>query len=88
MHRIWFGVALAALIAGSAAAQDYSKYLVECAREAGLYPDHAQKLQSGRTLNMYYARHDSQVALINDCAARKASLARNSSAGRKPRTPQ
>jgi len=88
MHKIWLGIAFAALIAGSASAQDHSKYLNECAREAGLYPDHAQKLQSGSTLSTYYIQHESQVASINDCVARKASLARNPSASRKPRTPQ
>jgi hypothetical protein len=80
MHKIWFGVALAALIAGPAPAQDYNKNLVECMREAGLHPDpgYAQKLQSDaahRTLHMWYLQSDAQAAFINDCVARKAKLA-------------
>jgi hypothetical protein len=93
MRKIWFGVALAALIAGPASAQDYNRNLIECLKEAGLHPDpgYAQKLQSDpghRTLRMWYLQNDAQTALINDCVARKANLARNPSASRKPRAPQ
>jgi len=91
MHKIWLGVALAALIAVPASAQDYNKNLIECMKEAGLHPDHTQKLQSDpahRTLSMWYLQHDAQAAFINDCVTRKTNLARNPSASRKLRTPQ
>ena len=39
MHRIWFGLAFAAIIATAAQAQDYHKNFVECAKELGLNPD-------------------------------------------------
>jgi len=93
MHKIWFGVALAALIAEPAPAQDYNKNLIECLNEAGLHPDpsYAQKLQSDpahRTLRMWYYQNEAQAAFINDCVIRKANLAHNPSVGRKPRAPQ
>ena len=55
MHKIGFGIALAALIAGPALAQDYNRNLIECLNELGLHPDpsYAQKLQSGSP----YATH-------------------------------
>jgi hypothetical protein len=91
MRKIWFGVALATLIAGPAPAQDYNRNLNECLRELGLHPDigSAQKLQSDpghRTLRLWYIQNEAQVAVINDCVARKA--ARNPSASRKPRGSQ
>jgi hypothetical protein len=93
MHKIWFGAALAALIAGPAPAQNYDKNFVECLKEIGLHPDpgYAQKLQSDpahRTLRMWYIHNEAQAAVINDCVTRKANLARNLSASRKPRAPQ
>jgi hypothetical protein len=93
MRKIWFGIGLATLIAGPAPAQDYNKNFVECLREAGLQPDpgYAQKVQSdpgNRTLRRWYLHSEAQAAVINDCVARKASLARNSSVGRKPRGSQ
>lgn len=93
MPKIWFGVALAALIAGPTLAQDYNKNLVECLKEAGLHPDpgYAQKLQSDpthRTLRMWYLHNDAQAAFINDCVTRKANLAHNPSASRKSRARQ
>jgi hypothetical protein len=93
MHKMWFAVALAALMAGPAPAQDYNKNLLECLKEVGLHPDagYVQKLQSDpahRTLRMWYLQNDAQAAVINDCVTRKANLARNSSASRKPRAPQ
>jgi hypothetical protein len=80
MQKIWFGVALAALIAGPAPAQDYNKNLIGCLKEAGLHPDpgYAQKLQSD----------PAQAAFINDCVTRKANLARNPSTSWKPRASQ
>jgi len=93
MHKIWFGIALAGLIAGPASAQDYNKNFVECLKEIGLHPDpgYVQKLQSDpahRTLRMWYLQNDAQAAVINDCVTRKANLARNPSASRKPRASQ
>ena len=93
MHKIWFGVALAALIAGPAPAQDYNKNLAECLKESGLHPDpgQAQKLQSDsgrRELRIWYLHSEAQQATINDCIGRKASLARNPSARGKPRGSQ
>ncbi len=54
MHKIWFGVAFAALIAHPAAAQNDHKNFAECAKEVGLYLDtsYTHKLQAdagGRT---------------------------------------
>ena len=93
MRKIWFGATVAAAIAWPASAQDYNRNLVECLREAGLHPDpgYAQKLQSDpgrRTLHMWYLRNEAQTAVINDCVTRKANLARNPSASRKPRASQ
>jgi len=93
MHKILFGAALAALIVGPAPAQDYNKNLVECLKEAGLHPDpgYAHKVQSDpahRTLRMWYYQNEAQAAVINDCVTRKANLARNPSASRKPRASQ
>jgi hypothetical protein len=90
MHKIWFGIALAALIAGPAPAQDYNRNLIECLNELGLHPDpsYAQKLQSDpghRTLRMWYPQSEAQFAVINDCVVRKANLAPKPSAKRPPR---
>ena len=87
MHKIWFGIALAALIAGPAPAQDYNRNLIECLNELGLHPDpsYAQKLQSDpghRTLRMWYPQSEAQFAVINDCVVRKANLAPKPSAKR------
>jgi hypothetical protein len=85
MHKIWFGLAFAALIAKSAPAQDYQKNFVECAKELGLYADVGsdQKLQSdarGRALRRWYLQSEAQQAVFNDCVARKANLAPKPSA--------
>ena len=93
MYKIWCGVALAALIAGPAPAQDYNRNLAECLKEIGLQPDpgYAQKLQSDpnrRVLRMWYLHSEAQQATINDCVTRKASLARNPSTRGKPRGSQ
>jgi hypothetical protein len=86
MHKIWFAVALAALIAGSASAQDYSKNFVECTKNLGMHPDvGTQKLSDGRMLRSWYIYDEHQQAAFSDCVARKASLGRNPSAGGKPR---
>jgi hypothetical protein len=85
MHRIWFGLAFAAIIAAPAPAQDYQKNFVECARELGLDPDvsYTHRLQSdagGKVLRRWYFRSEAQQAAFNDCVARKASLAPKPSA--------
>lgn len=89
MHKIWFGLAFAVMIATSAPAQDYSKNFVECTKELGLNPDpsFAQKIQSenGRVLRRWYFQSDAQAAVFNDCVARKASLAPKPSAKRPAR---
>jgi hypothetical protein len=89
MHKIWFGVALAALIAGPASAQDYNRNLIECLNEIGLHPDpsYTQKLQSDpghRTLRMWYPQSEAQFAVVNDCVLRKARLAPKPSAKKPP----
>jgi predicted Rdx family selenoprotein len=79
MHKIWFGLAFAAIMANPALAQDYQKNFAECVKELGLHPDtgYAQKVQSegGRVLHRWYFQSDAQAAAFNDCVARKASLA-------------
>jgi hypothetical protein len=84
MHRIWFGLAFAALIASPVPAQDYRKNFIECVKELGLNPDigFAQKVQSegGRVLRRWYFQSEAQAATFNDCVARKASLAPKPSA--------
>jgi len=84
MHKMWFGLALAALIASPAPAQNYQKNFVECAKELGLNPDvgYAQRVQSDggrRVLRRWYLQSEAQQAAFNDCVGRKASLARKPS---------
>jgi hypothetical protein len=84
-HKIWFGLAFAAIIATPALAQDYHKNFVECTKELGLRPDvgYAHRLQSdagGRVLQRWYLQSEAQQAVFNDCVARKASLAAKPSA--------
>jgi len=93
VYKICFGLAFAALIVGTASAQDYHKNFVECATELGLYRDTAytHRLQpeaGGRVLHRWYFHNEAQQATFNDCVARKASLARGPSAGRKLRASQ
>ena len=90
MHKIWFGLAFAALIAKPAPAQDYQKNFVECMKELGLHPDvgYAQRVQSdagGRVLRRWYFQSEAQQAVFSDCVARKASLAPKPSAKGPPR---
>jgi hypothetical protein len=87
MHKIWFGVALAALIVGPALAQDYHKNFNECAKELGLFfdPSYTHKLQSGAVLRRWYFLNEHQQAAFNDCVARKASLASKPPGKRAPR---
>jgi hypothetical protein len=90
MHKIWFGLPFAALIATPTLAQDYHKNFVECARELGLQRDvgYAQKVQSDegrRVLRKWYLHSEAQQAVFNDCVARKVSLAPKSSAKGPPR---
>jgi hypothetical protein len=77
MYKILRGLALAAIIAQPAFAQDYHKNFVECARELGLNPDatSSHKLQSGRTLQAWQLHSEAQQAVFNECVARKASVA-------------
>jgi hypothetical protein len=77
MRRIWFGLALAALlVAKPALAQDYHKNFVECTKELGLQPDvGTQKLSDGRVLRRWYLHNEAQQIAFSDCVARKASLA-------------
>jgi hypothetical protein len=80
MHKIWFGVAFAALISHPAAAQDYHKNFRECAKEFGLYPDtsYTHKLQAdagGRTLRRWYFRGEAQRLAFEDCLVRRSKLA-------------
>jgi hypothetical protein len=77
MYKIWFGLAFAAIVVNSASAQDYRKNLTECVKEVGLAPDpYTHKIQSdGREHRKVYYHSEAQAAVLNDCAARKASLA-------------
>jgi hypothetical protein len=84
MHKIWFGLAFAAIIAEPALAQDYQRNFIECVKELGLHPDtsYERKIQSegGRVLRRWYFQSEAQAAVFNDCVARKASLAPKPSA--------
>jgi hypothetical protein len=80
MHKIWFGVAFAALIAHPTAAQNYHKNFAVCAKEFGLYPDtsYTHKLQAdagGQTLRRWYFRSEAQRMAFDDCLVRKAKEA-------------
>jgi len=77
MHKIWFGVAFAALIAHPATAQNDHKNFAECAKEVGLYLDtsYTHKLQAdagGRTLRRWYFRGEPQRMAFENCLLRKA----------------
>ena len=87
MYKIWFGLAFAAIVVNPASAQDYRKNLAECVKEVGLDPDpYTHKVQSdGRQHRSWYFRSEAQEAALNDCVARKASLAPKPSAKRQPR---
>lgn len=89
MHKIWFGVALAAVMADVALAQDYKRNVVTCLQELGLQPDpsYTQKLRSeqGRTLRRWYFHSEAQQAAFNNCVTRKASVAQPTSAKAPPR---
>ena len=90
MRLIWFGLAFAAIVVNPVFAQDYNRNLAECLKENGLQPDpsYSQKLQSDpghRVLRMWYPHSEAQFAVINDCVARKASLAPKPSAKRQRR---
>lgn len=80
MHKIWLGLAFAAVIAMPAAAQNYHKNFAECAKEAGLYLDtsYTHKLQAdagGRTLRRWYFRGEPQRMAFENCLVRKAKEA-------------
>jgi hypothetical protein len=80
MHKIWFAVAFAVLMAKPASAQDYRRNFAECIKELGLQsnPSYVQRLQSepGRVLRGFQLQSEAQQAVLNDCAARKAGAAR------------
>jgi hypothetical protein len=79
MYKIWFGLALAAIVVSPASAQNYRKNVAECVKELGLQPDpsytHKIESEGGRQLRSWYFHSEAQAALFNDCVARKASLA-------------
>jgi hypothetical protein len=87
MNKIWFGLAIAVVVAGPAPAQDYRRNFVECTKELGLPadPSNPQKLSDGRTLRRWNLHSEAQEATFNDCIARKASS--GSSAAPRPRRP-
>ena len=49
MHKVWFGLAFAAIMAHPASAQDYHRNFAECAKEVGLFfdpsPDYAPRMR-------------------------------------------
>ena len=89
MHKIWLGLALAAVMADVAPAQDYKRNVVACLQELGLQPDpsYTQKLRSeqGRTLRRWYFHSEAQQAAFNNCVTRKASAPQPPSAKTPPR---
>ena len=90
MHKIWFGLAFAVLIAKPAPAQDYQKNFAECVKELGLQPNPAytHKLQSdagGRVVRRWFFHSEAQQMVFNDCVVRKASLAPKPSVKGPPR---
>jgi len=85
MHKIWFGLAFAAIVAEPAPAQDYHKNFRECAKEIGLRPDNAytHKLShdaGGRVLRRWYPHGEVQRMAFYDCLSRTANLAPKPSA--------
>jgi len=78
MHKIWFGLAVTAIVVNPASAQDYRKNFHECAKETGMWRDTAytHKLQDGRVAGRYRANGQAQQTAFHDCLARKASSAR------------
>jgi hypothetical protein len=84
MHRIWLGLAFAALTAKSVPAQDYSRNFVGCAKKLGMQPNvsYAHRLQSepNRILRGWYFTSEHQQIAFSDCVARKAAVAPKPSA--------
>jgi hypothetical protein len=78
MRKISFGLAFAAfaaIIAEPASAQDHHKNFVECTKELGLQRDpNALRLQNGHVLRRWHLHSEAQMAVFNDCVARKANL--------------
>jgi hypothetical protein len=77
MYKMWFGLAFAAIVVNPASAQDYQRNFVECVKELGFAPDtgYDHRIQDGRVLHRWYLYNEAQAAVLNDCVARKASLA-------------
>ena len=87
MHKIWFGLAVTAIVVNPASAQDYRKNFHECAKETGMWRDTAytHKLQDGRVAGRYRANGQAQQLAFYDCLSRKASLTAKPSAKDAPR---
>jgi hypothetical protein len=77
MYKLLPGLALAAIIAQPALAQDSRRNFFECAKELGLNPDRTAtfKRRDGGTLQAFQLHSEAQQAALNDCLTRKASLA-------------
>jgi hypothetical protein len=91
MYKIWFGLAFAAIVVNPASAQDYRKNLNECVKELGLEPvpgSYRIESDGGRLHRRAYYRSEAQVAVLNDCVTRKASLASKPSGNGRRRTAQ
>jgi len=84
MHKIWWGLAFAVLIAKPVSAQDYSRNFVECAKELGMQPNvsYAQRLKSepNRVLRGWHFTSEHQQITFSDCVARKAAVSSKPSA--------
>jgi hypothetical protein len=84
MRKILLVVALVALMADVAPAQDYRRNVASCLQELGLQadPSYEQKLRSeqGRTLRRWYFHSEAQQMAFNNCVTRKASVAQPVSA--------
>ena len=90
MHKIWFGMAFAALIVNPAPAQDYRKNFHECAKEIGLtrdvgYTRRVSPDAGGGVLGAYRPNGEAQQMAFYNCLGRKASLASKPSASGTPR---
>jgi len=89
MYKIWIGLAFAAIAVNPVSAQDSYRNFNECVKELGFNPDtgydHRVQSEGGRVLRRWYLYNEAQAAVLNDCVARKASLAPKPSAKGRPR---